>query len=217
MLFPKESARIVDTWDVQGLRGTGSHHFEVEDLLVPAEHTVWNYGDKVLEPGPIYAIPMVLLFACGFASVAVGVARAALDALGAMAASKTPRGAPSSLREAPMVHLHVGQAEAILRAARAYLHTALGEVWQAVAGRGSITLEERVDLRRATTHAIRLATDVVDIAYNTAGSDAIYAGHPIQRRFQDMHVITQHIQGRLAHYESVGRFQLGLEPDKMWL
>ena len=74
-----------------------------------------------------------------------------------------------------------------------------------------------VALRGAATHAIHLAKETVDIAYEACGSDAIFERHPIQQRFQDIHTITQHLQGRLAHYETIGQFALGLEPDRQWL
>ena len=74
-----------------------------------------------------------------------------------------------------------------------------------------------VALRGAATHAIHLAKEAVDIAYEACGSDAIFEHHPIQQRFQDIHAITQHLQGRRAHYETIGQFTLGLEPDRQWL
>jgi indole-3-acetate monooxygenase len=58
---------------------------------------------------------------------------------------------------------------------------------------------------------------VVDTVYNTAGTTAIYQGHPLQRHFQDIHVISQHVQSRLSHYELVGRLRLGLEVDLRYL
>ena len=217
MFFPKSVARIEDTWQVQGLRATGSHHFAVEDLFVPHERTVWTYGDPALEPGPLYAYPMVLLFACGFSAIAIGIARSALDWLIEFANAKKPRGAADVLREQAMVQMMVGRAEATLRSARAYHRETVGAVWESVTASGEISLDQRVQLRMATTHCIRLATEVVDIAYNACGSDAIYASSPVQRKFQDLHVITQHLQGRLVHYESVGRHFLGLKPDLRWL
>ena len=217
MLFPAEQAEIIDAWQVRGLRGTGSHHFAVSDLFVPRERTVWSVTDPPREPGPLYVFPTVLLFACGFASVAIGTARSALDDLIELAGGKTPRGTKGVLRDQALVQSQVGHAEAHLRAGRALLHETVREVWESVRGAGAITLEQRVALRLATTHAIRLAEQVVDLVYNAAGATAIYQSSPIQRRFQDMHVITQHIQGRLAHYESVGRFVLGLDPDFLWL
>ena len=69
-------------------------------------------------------------------------------------------------------------------------------------------------LRLATTHGIRLAVKVVDAVYNMSGATAAYDGNPIQRYFQDVHVISQHLQARLAHYELVGRHWLGLKVDE---
>ena len=217
MLFRKDEAEVHDTWQVQGLRGTGSHQFSVADLFVPEARSVWTYGDPARESGPLYVFPMVLLFASGFASVAVGLARAALDALLELAHEKRPRGDRTVLRDQAMTQMQVGQAEGTLRAARAYLHQTVSEVWGAVCEGGRITLEQRVQLRLATTHAIRCAAAVVDSAYNAGGADAIYTSSPLHRRFQDIHVITQHLQGRPAHYEAAGRHFLGLDPDSPWL
>ena len=86
-----------------------------------------------------------------------------------------------------------------------------GELYAAT---GTITLDQRAALRLATTHAIRLAVNVVDAAYNAAGVTAIYDGHVLQRSFQDVHVISQHLQARLAHYELVGQHWLGLKIDE---
>ncbi|MCH9675194.1 MAG: acyl-CoA dehydrogenase family protein [Gammaproteobacteria bacterium] len=217
MLFPKDESQLIDTWKVRGLRGTGSHDFSVDNLFVPDELTVWSYGDTLQESGALYLYPTVLLFACGFASVAVGCARGALDALIDFATDKTPRGNSSSLKDQPTVQAQVGEAEGTLRAARAYLHQTVNDVWNDVTSTHEITLDQRVQLRLATTHAIRLAANTVDVCYNAWGSDAIQEASPIQRRFQDIHVVTQHIQGRLAHYESTGRYFLGGQPDRMWL
>ena len=217
MLMPKANARIIDEWQVKGLRGTGSHHFEVADEFVEARYSVWNYGDPCRESGPLYLMPMVLLFACGFASVALGVARACLDDLITLANTKTPRGEPSTLAQNPVVHSRLGQAEVTWRSLDAYLSTTVSEVWDAVHASGELTLEQRVALRGATTHVIRTAATVVTEAYNVYGSDAIYESADMQRRFQDMHVITQHVQGRIAHYEAVGRHAVGVRPDMMWL
>ncbi len=75
-------------------------------------------------------------------------------------------------------------------------------------------MERRAILRLATTHGIRLAAQVIDTVYSAAGATAAYEGNQIQRHFQDIHVITQHLQGRMAHYELVGRHWLGLPVDE---
>ena len=111
-----------------------------------------------------------------------------------------------------MVQVSVGQAEAALRSGRAFLLETVRDIWSEATA-GGVTLERRAVLRLATTHGIRLAAQVIDTVYNAAGATVAYQGNLIQRHFQDIHVITQHLQGRPAHYELVGRHWLGLPVD----
>ena len=214
MFVPVGEAELLDTWKVRGMRGTGTHHFAVQDVFVPAERTVLSATAPLLEPGPLYKIPRTLCFASGDAAVALGMARTCLEAFFELAGSKTPRAMPALLRDQSLVQVHVGQAEAALRSGRAFLMETVRDVWTTVASSGALTLDQRATLRLATTHGIRLAAKVIDTVYNAAGATAAYDDHPIQRHFQDIHVITQHLQGRLAHYELVGRHILGLPVDE---
>ena len=201
LIFPKSKATMHDTWNTRGLRATGSYDFEVKDLFVPEEYSVWTYRDPAKEPGPLYAYTMVILFACGFASVALGVARAGLDALIDFAGGKLPRGDRTRLAEKAVLQSEVGKAEMRWRSGRYGLHGAVREVWERVRAHGRLELSDQIALRGAATHAIHLAKETVDIAYEACGSDAIF----------------QHLQGRKAHYETIGQFMLGLEPDRQWL
>ena len=210
-LLPAEDVEFVDVWQVPGLRGTGSFSFRAEARFVP-EHRVMRLDVPPREPWPLYVVPQALLFACGFGSVALGVARAGLDAAIELASDKRPRFGSRPLCEDPVVQQQVGKAEAKWRAAKALLEESVAEVWAGIQAPRSITMQQRIALRMAGTHAIRQSAEVVDAAYNLSGSTAIFADRAIQRRFQDAHVITQQIQGREAHYETAGQFYLGLEP-----
>lgn len=214
-LLPREDVELIDVWHVRGLRGTGSFSFRVDNVLVPDARTI-RLDVPPRETGPIYAIPQALLFACGFGSVALGVARAGLDATIELAADKRPRFGSAPLCEDPVIQRQIGQAEATWAAAKALLGEAVAAVWRSVRARGRINVAERIALRMAGTHAIRQSAAVVDIAYNLSGSTSIFAERDIQRRFQDIHVITQQVQGREAHYETAGQFFLGLEPKGMF-
>jgi alkylation response protein AidB-like acyl-CoA dehydrogenase len=210
---PVAEAELLDTWHVRGMRGTGTHHFAVHDVFVPAERTVRSATAPALEPGPLYKIPRTLCFASGDAAVALGMARTCLDTFAELAGSKTPRAMQALLRDQSMVQVNVGHAEAALRSSRAFLMESVRDIWsEALAG--AVTLERRAVLRLATTHGIRLAAQVIDTVYSAAGATAAYEGNLIQRHFQDIHVITQHLQGRMAHYELVGRHWLGLPVDE---
>jgi alkylation response protein AidB-like acyl-CoA dehydrogenase len=214
LFVPRAQAELLDTWQVRGMRGTGTHHFAVHDVFVPEERTVKSVTAPLVEPGPLYRLPRTLVFASGDAAVALGTARSCLAAFMELATTKTPRAMDALLRDQPMVQHDVGRAEARLRSGRAFLVEAVREIWDAVVGTGEVTLDQRANLRLATTHGIRLAVEVVDIVYALAGATAAYESSLIQRHFQDVHVMSQHLQARLAHYELVGRHWLGLKIDE---
>jgi alkylation response protein AidB-like acyl-CoA dehydrogenase len=214
VFVPAAEAELLDTWRVRGMRGTGTHHFAVHDVFVPAERSVLQANAPLVETGPLYQIPRTLLFASGDAAVALAVARSALTAFSELAGIKAPRSMPALLRNQPTVQASVGQAEAHLRSGRAFLMEAAREIWTAITATGEISLDHRAALRLAATHAIRLAVQIVDTVYTAAGATAVYEEHLLQRLFQDIHVISQHLQGRLFHYELVGQHYLGLQIDE---
>jgi indole-3-acetate monooxygenase len=214
LFVPVAEAELLDTWHVRGMRGTGTHHFAVHDVFVPAERTVLSVTAPLIETGPLYQIPRTLKFASGDASVALGLARTCLTTFSDLAGAKTPRAMQALLRDQSMIQVIVGQAEADLRSGRAFLHEAVRDIWNQVASGGTPTLDQRATLRIAATHAIRLSARIIDAVYSASGATAVYESQLLQRHFQDIHVITQHLQSRLSHYEMVGRHWLGLPVDE---
>lgn len=217
MLIPKDRVAVHDVWQVSGLRGTGSQSFSVEDLFVPASYAIDVRPESRAERGPLYLFSSSGLFGPTFGAVALGVAHASLEAIIDFATGKVPRGMNRSIRENATVQASVGLAEARLGAARAFLHTTLTEVWEAVVRAGELTLDQQVRVRLAGTHATHEACAVVDTAYGLAGSNAIFEDRPFERRFRDVHAVAQQLQGRRAHYETVGAYLLGLEPPRTFL
>ena len=213
MFVPVAEAQLLDTWHVRGMRGTGTHHFAVDNVFVPAERTVLSATAPLLEDRPLYRIPRTLLFASGDASVAFGMARACMNTFMDLAGAKVPRAMPNLLRDQSMVQVMIGQCEAWLRTGKAFLNEAVREIWTAACA-NTITLDHRANLRLATTHGIRLAAQIVDAVYSAAGATAVYEDNVLQRYFQDIHVITQHMQSRLSHYELIGQYWLGLPIDE---
>ncbi len=214
LFVPVAEAELLDTWHVRGMRGTGTHHFAVNDVFVPGERTVLSQTAPLVETGILYQIPRTLLFASGDASVALGMARSCLSAFSELAGAKSPRAMQGLLRDQPMTQADVGHAEALVRTGRAFLTETVREIWAHLTATGTLTLDQRATLRLATTHGIRLAAEMIDLLYNAAGATAVYEDNLLQRHFQDIHVITQHMQARMAHYELVGRHWLGLPIDQ---
>ena len=93
----------------------------------------------------------------------------------------------------------------------------LEEIWRQVVRTGELTLAQRMQIRLQSTWAIHQAKAVGDIAYHAAGDTAIFDANPYERRFRDLNTVTQQLQGREAHYETVGQFLLGLDADTTWL
>jgi alkylation response protein AidB-like acyl-CoA dehydrogenase len=212
VLFPAKDVAFLDTWHVSGLRGTGSTDFQVTDLLVPTAQVV-GYEVTDNPARPLYQFPQFTLLALGVAAVALGIARAAIDELITVATAKVRAGSTSALATKPYAQMEVAQAEATLRAARAFFYDALACAWdKALAGK-PVPVDERRDVRLATTHAVQAAVKVVDAMYTLAGGTSVYETSRLQRQFRDVHVATQHIMVAPSTLETVGRLYLGIDTN----
>jgi alkylation response protein AidB-like acyl-CoA dehydrogenase len=213
LLFPVEQATLLDTWNTIGLRGTASDSYQVDDLFV-AEACSGTREDPTLRgvAGPLYAFPMQGIYAVGVAGVALGIARAMLTLFSRLAQNKTPRGL-TRLADASAVQAGVAHAEATIGAAKAYLLQTLAEVYARADDMQVIAVPDRARVRLAATHAIHGAIEVTDYVYKAAGVNAIFPGSPFERRFRDIHTLSQQIQARDAHYEAVGQVMLRVPPE----
>jgi alkylation response protein AidB-like acyl-CoA dehydrogenase len=190
--------------------------FSLDDLKVPGRW-ITDFRQPPIDEGPLFKIPTALVFAVSFGSVALGVARAGMDVAIDLAQGKVPGYSSSTLKDDPDMQRMIGEAEMRWRAAHAFLHDTVARLWEALQDQDAILDEQRIALRMAGSNAIGDAVTALDLAYKVSGSTAIYQSNPLQRRFQDMHVISQHIQGRPVHYGVVGRYFLGhpLKPGPM--
>ena len=212
LLFPPSQARIHDTWDVAGLRGTGSHDIEVRELQVPVARAVSIVTDRPRAAGALYRFPIFGLLALGIAAVAIGVARRSIEELQALARDKTPTGARRRLAERAAVQADVARATAEVEAARSYVADVVGAA-EEEAERGALGAQTRVSLRLAATHATLASAAAVDRMYDAGGGTSVYAASPLQRCFRDVHVATQHVMVAPPTLELTGRMLLGLDAD----
>ena len=207
--FPAREAEVIDTWDVGGLRGTGSHDYQVAGVFVPDTHV--STGRTPSCPTALYTMPFFTAAPPTIAAVPLGVARAALDALYELSSSKTPLIGSKLLREKPVVQAAIGRAEAMLCAARAFLFEACEDAWRTLAGGAELTLEQRAKVRLSCAHATEVAKSVVQITYDIGGGTSVYESSPLQRCFRDAHAAAQHVQVQSGNFETVGRVLLGLD------
>jgi len=218
MLLRREQAKIDDVWQVMGLCGTGSDNYTVENLFVDDAHTLTRDAeDERREPGLLYRFAAMQLYAAGFACVGLGVSRAMLDSFVALARKKTPALSASPLRDNQAVQHIIGYSDARLKAARAGLLHTLQAIEEELKHTGRLSLDNRMAVRQASTYAIHEARDVVHAIYHEAGATAIFQSQPFERRFRDMNAVSQQLQGRRAHLETVGFYMLGGEPPLRWV
>jgi alkylation response protein AidB-like acyl-CoA dehydrogenase len=218
MLFRREIATIEDVWQVVGLRGTGSDTYSVQDLFVDDAHTITrDRAEERREPGLIYRFAAMQIYASGFAAVALGIGRATLEAFIALASGKTPALTQASLRDSAVIQSEIGMADGKLNAARTWLIAVLRDAQAATELAGEVPTDHRMKIRQASTYAIHQAKDVVDVAYHEAGSTAIFDANPFERRFRDVNTVTQQVQGRRSHFETIGQHLLGSQPGLRWV
>ena len=216
MLFPAEEAKLIDVWHVMGLRATGSDNYSVEGLFVPqARSFVLDGQPHPTQKGVAYRFPITLVYGASFAGVALGLARGLLEAFIELAKAKVPQKQSKTLRDSPVIQVQVAQAEAKLGSARMYLWGTLEEIEADLLadGQRSLTAGQRMRIRLAATHGIHQAKEAADIAYRAAGSTAIFENDAFERRFRDIHAVTQQIQARHTQLETVGQYLLGLTDD----
>ena len=214
LLIPVTSATFKDIWDVIGLRATGSDGFAVTDLYVEQAYAVARDDPRARHyEAPLYLFPAMSLYASGFSGTALGIARTMLNAFKELAQGKTPRLAKQVLRDNTVVQNTVALAQIRLDAAKTFLLHELEDIWSDVLRKHILTIDQRMRIRLATTHAITEAKHVANAIYDTAGATAIFQSSPFERRFRDLHTVTQQLQGRQTHYQTVGAYLLGHEAD----
>ena len=217
-LFAKSKAKIHDMWHTLGLKGTASYTYEVDNLFVPEEETIDREDPtERLEAGTLFIFPATQVYSAAFSALMLGIAQGMVDDLTVLAQTKTPRGAASSLKESQIFQSQIAVLEARLRAARAYLHNTLDEIWDKTASSRELPLIERANLKLAGTYVINQGVDIVNEAYRAAGQNAIFPTNPFEQRLRDAMSASQQTQGRPSNYVTIGRVMLGLPPDSIVL
>jgi len=210
VLMPAE-VTIEDTWNVVGLRGTGSHHFSVVGAAVPRDRTFVPLSDTPCIDTPLLRIPTPAIIAVAIAAVALGTARGALDDVVELAQGKVPLLAPGALAASPWFQHNLARADAHLGAARAHLVDVATQLWESAAARTEVTLHDRARARAAATSATDTALTATEFAFRAGGGTAVYDDSPLQRRLRDVHAITQHFLVRSDSFVNAGEILAGQE------
>jgi indole-3-acetate monooxygenase len=217
-VFPRSEAHVVDgSWDVTGLRGTGSFDWTVEDVFLPERRVMVHAGVPLDNqwsrwPGITYAMPAQAWVGPHHSAVITGIARAGIDALIALAGDKTPRGRTGLLCENPQVQDAVGRADAILNAGRVYRSAMIADMWNTIAAGQETTREQRARCRLAAVYAADSARNAMDLMYRHGGSTSFERPSRLAECWRDLHVVGQTVTLAPEWYPIGGRVYLGMDP-----
>jgi alkylation response protein AidB-like acyl-CoA dehydrogenase len=217
VFFPAADTRVIETWDMTGMRGTGSHDWSVEQVFVPARRTVRVPGALFVNqwqrwPGPLYAAPIHAWVGPHHSVVATGIARAGIDALLELAGAKVPRGRTTLLREQTLVQDALARADAVLSAGQAFRERVIGHVWRRVLDGQPTSVQDHARCKLAATYAVDCARQAMDLVYRAGGTTSSRRSHPLARCWRDLHVVAQAASIAPEWYALAGQAMLDLDP-----
>lgn len=214
VLLPRREVELLEgSWEVAGLRGTGSVDYRVTEAVVPERRTVRLAGMSTWPAGAMWRIPLNALLLPIMAAVPLGIARAALAELTSLATAKTPYRSTRTLAERESTQSGLAQATADVEAAAGYLATSMTALFDTAETGAAPSLEQRATTRLAAVHAAQAAADAVQFAYRAGGTTALRLTSPLQRHLRDVNACTQHYALAASGFETVGRVLLGLPLD----
>jgi alkylation response protein AidB-like acyl-CoA dehydrogenase len=213
-MLPRDQWEIIDTWDVAGLRGSGSNDVITEGGVVRPEHVD---VDLVTIPpkydNPVFRIPVPLRLSYNKVAIALGVAKGALETFSDLAQNKIPMMSTSSLANRPIAQHRMGEAMADYRSARAFVMEAMEavehELREGAPYPGAKTTQ---DARLACVHGANVCMKVVDLLHVTAGTTGMRMNSPLERKLRDAHGSATHRWTSHALYPELGSILLGGEP-----
>jgi len=212
IIIPVEEVETEDVWNVNGLRGTGSFSFSLIDKYIPNENIFFD-RKNLNEKGPLYKIPRDLKFASGFATIAISLANSAINYT--IDFSKNKKNSKDTLSKEQIFLREIGITKALYKSSKYFLDLAVAKVWKNSCDSNALLDEELAELRLASTHAIRTSEQIIKKLYSLLGSSAIFKFNDIQRYFQDINAISQQIQGRMSHYETIGDYYINSKLKKI--
>jgi alkylation response protein AidB-like acyl-CoA dehydrogenase len=216
----KGDFEIVDTWNVSGLRGSGSHDVKVDDVFVPDAHMgtgLGNVNHARLADSTVLRIPLGPRLAYNKVAVGSGIARAALDEFTKLATGKTPRFTAIKLRERPHAQRAIARAEVRLRSARALVLENAAALWDTVLANQQFSDRSRALFAIACADAALACAEAVDTVAEAAGTTANELDSPLEKAMRDVRVIRQHLTVAPSLIDDGGRVLLGLEPESVML
>lgn len=209
-----------DSWDVVGLRGSGSKDVSVEDKFIPDyrvnKPSNFNDGLQAARTGrtdPLYQLPFGTVFPGAINAATLGLAEGALEAFVEYTRNRVLIKASAATAD-PAQMITLGEAAADIRASRVAFLDDWKRMYDVVAAGGRVTTDQRIEMRANSVRAVRRAVDAVDRLFINAGGGSLQRSHPLQRFWRDMHAGMNHVCSVAPPmYLAWSRNTFGLEVD----
>jgi alkylation response protein AidB-like acyl-CoA dehydrogenase len=211
-VIPIAAIVLRDTWRVSGMRATASNDATLDAMFVPDSFLCASDGTGLAAADPASKLPLFSRFGGGLSWVGIGIARGALDALKAVAATKVPVGGSGPLAERTDVQIDVARARGMIEAGAAFLREAWTAAEAKLAAGQRLDAENQAMLRLSYVTGAEYAAHATDIIARTAGSSGLYERDGIERCWRDANAVTKHVTVSARFYDRVGRIFLGLAP-----
>jgi len=220
-LVPRADYRVVDTWHVMGLAGTGSKDVVVDDAFVPDHRAVPTsvgrggpHPGSAVNPGPLYRLPWLPVFSFVTAGTSLGIAQGAVRDFAATARDRAATYSGKAVHEFATVQLRLAEAATLADAAETVLLKDCDEAMAIAAAGREPDMLDKARWRRDGAYAAQLAARAVDIVFAGTGGSAIHEAHPLQRALRDIHAANGHIGVSWDLNGAIyGRVALDLAPD----
>jgi alkylation response protein AidB-like acyl-CoA dehydrogenase len=212
---PVEHAKLdLDSWNVMGLRGTGSVDYTIDGAFVPDAYTHGAFVTEPMRGGAIFRSGIMGLAEICHSGWAIGVGRRLLDELGALMVSKVGR--PGSLAGSDSFQEKYAKLEASYRAARALVYEAWADVAKTMTLGSPLSVRQHTMIRMAVGHITHTLADVANGVYLLSGTTGLRRG-TIERLVRDVHAATQHVTSGSGMWQAAGRELAGLSRGKHWV
>jgi len=206
----RADVQVLDTWHTTGMRGTGSNTVIADGVRVPACRAISPFAPARDDAAAVYRIPAFTLASHGAASIVVGAAQAAIDAVIALAPTKATDNGMLATRAHAQSQIAAAQMK--VHAARLLLRDAAAEIDAAAQAGEPVGELLRARLRAAMSHAAIVSREALGTCQRLASSSAVYAGNPVERLVRDGMAAAQHMILSETHLDILGRLMFGIDP-----
>jgi alkylation response protein AidB-like acyl-CoA dehydrogenase len=221
-IVPMDDLAIRDTWDMAGMRGTGSHTLIGERFFVP-HHRMRPFASLIAGPTgpiePLYRIPVGSL-ALTLAGPMLGMARAVFDQTMEVITSGKPMAGStySHLADSPSIQANLADAANLIDSAQLHLFRSADYLDRAAAGQTPLEPTARARVRMDIGHATACLRQAVHLLLNVAGGSAFASVNPIQRFWRDLETAARHPSlGTELSREIYGRALVGNQEQVSFL